>query len=363
MNHTPYIILDEKILINNIRKMSELAKINKINLRPHIKTHKIPHIAKLQLAEGAIGITVAKISEAKVMASFGINDIFIAYPIVNEAKAEEVCVLNKKLSRLIVGVDSIDGAKVLNEYAQKYDQTIQVRLEIDTGLERTGVDFQKAVVLAKKITQLESLSLQGIFTFKGSVYKGEATTDIQNAGKEEGEIMVALAAQLRESGIRVEDISAGSTPTAASVATVEGITEIRPGTYVFNDVMQVKLGVCEWQECAAKVVSTVVSRPSDERAVIDGGSKTFATDVQPNHSPLYLKGFGSIQEYPKAQFVRMNEEHGVIMTNGNALQIGEKVSIIPNHICSTINLHNNVYLKKGENDYEKLTVEARGMIQ
>ncbi|SFK04657.1 D-serine deaminase, pyridoxal phosphate-dependent [Halobacillus dabanensis] len=363
MSQTPYIVIDEKILHKNIRKMSKLAKMNEVDLRPHIKTHKIPHIAKLQLAEGAVGITVAKISEAKVMASYGINDIFIAYPVVSGAKAREICVLNKELSNLIVGVDSIEGARVLNEYANKYNQIIQVRLEIDTGLERTGVDFQKAIVLAKELAQLEFLSLQGIFTFKGPVYKGEATTDVQKAGREEGELMVEVATQLREAGIEVDDISVGSTPTAASAVTVGGITEIRPGTYVFNDAMQVKLGVSEWEDCAAKVISTVVSRPSDKRAVIDGGSKTFATDVQPNHAPLYLQGFGTMQQYPKALFARMNEEHGVIMTNGSDLKIGEKVSVIPNHICSTINLHNYVYLKKGENDYEKLKVEARGMIQ
>ncbi|MCP3027681.1 alanine racemase [Halobacillus sp. A5] len=361
MDHTPYIEIDEKILRNNIRKMSELAKENGVNLRPHIKTHKIPRIAKLQLAEGAVGITVAKISEAEVMAEYGVDDIFIAYPVVSEAKAEKICALNQKLSQLIVGVDSIEGAGVLNTCAQKHGQTLNVRLEIDTGLARTGVDLQHAARLAEQITQLDALNLQGIFTFKGPVYKGEATTDTDKAGVEEGELMTELAAQLDKSGIKLEDISVGSSPTAASVASVAGITEIRPGTYVFNDAMQVKLGVSAWEDCAAQVVTTVVSRPSEERAVIDGGSKTFATDVQPNHAPLNLKGFGAIQGHPEAEFARMNEEHGVILSND--LKIGEQVKVIPNHICSTINLHNYVYLKKENNEYEKIKVEARGMLQ
>ncbi|MCP3738073.1 alanine racemase [Rossellomorea sp. BNER] len=363
MDHTPYIVIDETILLKNIRKMSKLAKVNKINLRPHIKTHKIPHIAKLQLAEGAVGITVAKISEAKVMASYGIDDIFIAYPVVTPSKAEEVCQLNQQLANLIVGVDSLEGAKVLNECAKKYQQKLQVRLEIDTGLKRTGVQYQEATLLAKQIVELESLTLQGIFTFKGAVYNGEATTDTALAGQEEGKLMVDVANEIREAGISIDDISVGSTPTAASVAAVKGITEIRPGTYVFNDAMQVRLGVSEWEDCAAHVVTTIVSRPSEDRAVIDGGSKTFATDVQPNFAPLHLKGFGSIQEYPEAEFVRMNEEHGVIHTSDPNLKIGEQVKIIPNHICSTINLHNYVYLKKENNEYQKLLIEARGMIQ
>ncbi|WP_101842579.1 alanine racemase [Halobacillus sp. Marseille-P3879] len=363
MDHTPYIEIDEKILLKNIRKMSKLARENGVNLRPHIKTHKIPRIAKMQLAEGAVGITVAKISEAQVMAEYGIDDIFIAYPVVSEAKAEEICALNQKLSNLIVGVDSREGAEVLNTCAQKHGQTLNVRLEIDTGLARTGVDLQHALRLAEQINRHEALHLQGIFTFKGPVYKGEATTDTDKAGIEEGEVMAALAAQLEESGIKVEDVSVGSTPTAASVVAVEGVTEIRPGTYVFNDSMQVKLGVSERDDCAAQVVTTVVSRPSEDRAVIDGGSKTFATDVQPNHAPLYLKGFGAIQGYPEAEFARMNEEHGVILTNDHELKIGDQVKVIPNHICSTINLHNYVHLKKENGEYEKVKVEARGMLQ
>ncbi|WP_082232982.1 alanine racemase [Halobacillus massiliensis] len=363
MKDTPYIEIDEQILLNNIRRMSLLANEQGVQLRPHIKTHKIPYIAKLQLAEGAVGITVAKITEAQVMANHGIDDIFIAYPVVTKSKAEELCSLNKKLSRLIVGVDSLEGAAVLDQAAKDHNEILKVRLEVDTGLSRTGVDTEKAVDLAQEIFRLESLELQGIFTFKGAVFEGEATMDTHKAGIEEGEIMVELKDQLERNGITIEDISVGSTPTAASAAKVDGITEIRPGTYVFNDSMQVKLGVSKWKDCAAKVVATVVSRPSEKRAVIDGGSKTFATDVQPNHAPLHLKGFGVLPEYPEAEFARMNEEHGVILTDASDLKIGGQVEIIPNHICSTVNLHNYVYLKKENNEYEKIKVEARGMIQ
>ena len=209
---------------------------------------------------------------------------------------------------------------------------------------------------------MENLFLQGIYTFKGAVYKGEGTVDTELAGREEGELMVEIARQIRESGIPIEDISVGSTPTAKSVAGVKGVTEIRPGTYVFNDAMQVKLGVSTWDECAAHVVSTVVSKPSTDYVVIDGGSKTFATDVQPNSSPLDLKGFGEVREYPDAEFVRMNEEHGILNLDSSKVEIGEEISIIPNHICSTVNLHNYVFLQKENNEFQKLTVEARGLV-
>lgn len=363
MKHTPYVVINERKLRNNIKNMSKMAKEKNVNLRPHIKTHKLPYIAKMQLAEGAVGITVAKIAEAKVMAEHGIEDIFIAYPIVTASKAEEICKLNQQLSNLIVAADSIVGAKILNDCAEKYNQKLQVRLEIDTGLRRTGVLYTEAVSLAKEISEMDNLILQGIFTFKGAVYQGEGTDDTEAAGREEGDLMVEIARQIRESGISLEDISVGSTPTAKSAADVNGVTEIRPGTYVFNDAMQVKLGVSDWDECAAYVVSTVVSKPSTDYVVIDGGSKTFATDVQPNSSPLNLKGFGIVQEYPDAEFVRMNEEHGIVNLDSSTVEIGEEISIIPNHICSTVNLHNYVFLLKENNEFQKLTVEARGLVQ
>lgn len=362
MEHTPYVVINEKKLRHNIKKMSEMAKETNVNLRPHIKTHKIPEIAKMQLAEGAVGITVAKIAEAKVMAEHGIEDIFIAYPIVTGSKAEELCKLNQEIPNLIVAADSLVGAEILNDCARKHDQKLQVRLEIDTGLRRTGVLYEEAVSLAQEISKLDNLVLQGIFTFKGPVYKGEGTLDTESAGREEGEMMVEIGRQIRDVGIPLTDISVGSTPTAKSVARVEGITEIRPGTYVFNDSMQVKLGVSSLEECAAYVVSTVVSKSSTDYVVIDGGSKTFATDVQPGSSPLNLKGFGTIQEYTDAEFVRMNEEHGIINIDSSKVDIGEEVTIIPNHICSTINLHNYVFMQNENNEFKKLTVEARGLV-
>jgi len=363
MKQTPYIIINEKKLKSNIKRMNQLAENNNVNLRPHIKTHKIPYIAKMQIEEGAVGITVAKITEAKVMASHGIDNIFIAYPVVTMVKAMEICQLNNQITTLIVGVDSLVGANVLNDAAEKNGKVLQVRMEVDTGLQRTGVKSEIALQLAVEISKLKNLYLQGIYTFKGAVYQGLATLDTDAAGKEEGELIVEIANQIREAGIPLEDVSVGSTPTAKSVSEIQGVTEIRPGTYVFNDAMQVGLGVSNWDDCAAHVVSTVVSKTSENYVVIDGGSKTFATDVQPGGSPLNLNGFGAVKEYADAVFIRMNEEHGIVETKTGQPEIGEEVSIIPNHICSTVNLHNSVYLEKENHDYIELTVEARGMLQ
>lgn len=360
---TPYIVIDKDKMENNIKIMNEKIHQHEVHVRPHIKTHKTPEIAQLQIKAGAIGITVATISEAEIMAENGINDIFIAYPIVDEEKAIQICQLQEKLNKLIVGVDSFIGASVLQKVAAKKGVTIDVRVEIDTGLKRTGVSMENCVEFIKNLNQMDALIFDGIYTFRGAVLQGgEATLDLQAAGVEEGNLMVQLADEIKQAGIEVRNISVGSTPTAASAATVEGITEVRPGTYVFNDAMQVSFGVCDWKDCAAYVVATVVSK-HDNRIVIDGGSKTFATDVQPGQAPLMLNGFGRIIDHHEAVFTRMNEEHGVIEHSIEDIQIGDRIKVIPNHICSTVNLHDYVYFKERNGSFEKYKVKARGKLQ
>ncbi|MFC7394536.1 alanine racemase [Scopulibacillus cellulosilyticus] len=357
---TPYILIDEAKVRSNIEKMQKVADNKELQLRPHIKTHKMPYLAKLQQEYGASGITVAKLSEAQVMLANGIKNIFLAYPIVTKEKAELIKDINEQADTFIVGVDSLIGAKTLNAGMTGADKKLKVRIEIDSGLNRTGVTKDKAVSLAKEIVQLENLELEGIFTFKGAVYKGESTLDLEKSGEEEGSLMVGLKRELAENGIDIASVSVGSSPTAKTAANVQGVTEIRPGTYIFNDAMQVKFGLCDIDDCAARVFATVVGK-YDDHLVIDGGSKTFATDVQPGHAPLNLKGFGIVVGHSNLTFARMNEEHGVLEFNGDCdLEIGDVVEIIPNHICSTVNLHNDVYLKTLDGEIKKEKVAARG---
>ena len=176
--------------------------------------------------------------------------------------------------------------------------------------------------------------------------------------------MAALADTMRKRGVRVNDVSLGSTPTAPYAARVEGVTEVRPGTYVFYDRMQAQLGACSFDECAAEVVATVVSRPSSRLAVIDGGSKTFATDVQPGSAPLNLVGFGEIVDHPEATLERLTEEHGMVSLDGESdLRVGDIIRIVPNHICSTVNLHDAIYLSGEDGTLEELQVAARGKVR
>jgi D-serine deaminase-like pyridoxal phosphate-dependent protein len=358
---SPYVLIDGAKMERNVLKMAEVARVNGVALRPHVKTHKIPGIAREQLEAGAAGITVAKLSEAEVMADGGIEDIFIAYPLVTDAKIRQAIRLGERV-RLVVGVDSLEGARRLSAAAG--DRTLEIRLEVDTGLRRTGVLYDEAVGLAGEIEAMGNLDLTGIYTYRGAVLGGSKTLELEKAGLEEGQLMVSLADMLRERGIRVDDVSVGSTPTAEHVARVEGVTEIRPGTYVFYDRMQARLGVCSLDECAAVVVCTVVSRPARDLAIIDGGSKTFATDVAPGAEPLNLEGYGHVVGYPDAVLERLTEEHGMLSVDEDCdLQVGDTVQVIPNHICSTVNLHDAVYLVGEDGAVEETLVAARGKVR
>jgi D-serine deaminase-like pyridoxal phosphate-dependent protein len=362
MPETPCLLIDVPTMNSNIRAMADIANQNGVAWRPHAKTHKMPSVAIAQLEAGAAGITVAKISEAEVMAQHGIANIFVAYPLVTESKIERAVRLSQQIE-LIIGADSYEGALRMSDVAGRLGHILQVRLEVDTGLQRTGVAYDRAVELALRIHELPHLRLTGIFTFRGALLDGKPTLELERAGKEEGQLMVRLAEAMRAEGIPIADVSVGSTPTGAYAAQVKGVTEIRPGTFVFNDRMLAKFGVCSLDDCAAVIAATVVSRPSESYAVIDGGSKTFATDVQPNTNPLYLNGFGHILEAPDAVLERLSEEHGVIrLEPHHTLKVGDLVHIIPNHICSTLNLHNNIYFVDGDR-IEKAPVLARGMLE
>lgn len=360
---TPAIIIDKVKLLKNINNMSDIAKQNNVNLRPHIKTHKIPYIAKEQLKAGAIGITSATITEAEVMAENGIHDIFLAYPIVTPKKIQKAIELSKKV-RLILGIDSLEGAKMLSKLLVENNTTMEVRLEVDLGLERTGIPYESVVEFAKEISTYKNIKLSGIYTFRGPFLNGEHTLNFVEAGIDEGKRMVELANRLRENGITIRDVSVGSTSTSASAATVPGVTEIRPGTYVFYDARQEKYGCCTEDEIAAKVKVTVVSRPSKNRAIIDGGNKTFSTDIQPNQAPVYLNGFGKVVDHPNITLERFSEEHGILRIEGDSpIKVGDTLEIIPNHICTTINLHNYVYIEDENGELERYEVKARGKLR
>ncbi|MCI3920839.1 alanine racemase [Paenibacillus sp. TRM 82003] len=358
---TPIVVVDAERLRDNIRRMAERVAALGVALRPHAKTHKMPSVARMQLEAGAVGITVAKLSEAETMAAGGIRDLFVAFPIVDPRKLDRVARLSERAT-LTLGVDSHEGAERAAAAAARNGVRLSVRLEVDTGLRRTGVAYEAAPALAVRLSAMESLDFDGIYTFRGSWKGGAATLDAEAAGLEEGRLMASLAERIRAAGVPVRAVSVGSTPTALYAAQVPGVTEVRPGTYAFYDRMQLRLGACAPSDVAAKVRVTVVSRPAPDYVVVDGGSKTFATDVPPGTVPLRLEGFGAVEELPHAVLERLSEEHGVLRVRpDDDIRVGDTLHIVPNHICSTINLHAGVaWLEDG--DMRIVPVAARGML-
>jgi len=358
---TPAIVIDKQIARRNAEALA--AEFNKYGCayRPHSKTHKMVEFSKLQMESGAIGICCAKISEAEAMAEGGIRDIFVAYPVVGEFRIRRVARLAEKI-RLILTVDSREGAEELSRVALEEGVVFEVRMEIDTQFRRTGVKREHAVELAKYISALPNLKLTGISTFRSLTYNGESTHDAKLAGEQEGEMLVSTAEAIRAAGIPVAEVSGGSTPTGKYVASVKGVTEVRPGTNLFNDYGTYAESACEIKDIAAYLVFTVVSAPEPGYAVIDGGSKAIATDfpLQGNDGkPEYAFG----KDDASLVVNRIYEEHGIVVRrNGNTgLKVGDRIAVYPAHICSTINLYNHVYVLDN-NELRKVKVDARGML-
>lgn len=360
---TPSVLIDLNKTQQNINSMQEQCDRCHVALRPHIKTHKMQYFAKKQLDQGAKGITCAKISEAEVMGAGGCEDIFIAYPLVGEFRIQRALDLQKKIKRLILAVDSLEGATALNNAAKTHKIRFEVRLEVDTGANRTGVREQSRIQLAMKIHQLSNLDLTGIYTFKSlAMYDGTTTTDNALAGVQEGQLLAQIAGELKQHGIKIKEISGGSSPTGKWVAESGGVTEIRPGTYIFKDCMLWKEGVAQLEELSAFVVATVVSTPCKKYAVIDGGSKVFPTDILLNQAPYFYEGYAKVVGNDDLILTRVNEEHGMLQSKSKdtKLTVGQKIMLYPGHICTTINLRNYVYLTDGKT-VKKQLVDARGM--
>jgi len=354
---TPSLVVDLDRLERNIARWAAYAKDAGVKLRPHGKTHKCVEIARRQLAAGAVGLTLAKTGEAEVMARAGVDDIFLANEIVGEPKLPRLLALARKI-RLRVGVDSMEVAAPLADAAAAAGATVDVMLEVDTGLGRCGVaPGEPLLALAKAVARSRGLRLAGIFTYRG--YR----PDMEAAGREEGEIMVREAERLRSAGLAVDDVSVGSTPTGRPAARVPGVTEVRPGTYVFNDAMQVRWGSATPEECALVIVCRVISRPSRDVAVLDAGSKVLTAE----RGPFSSKGdsHGVLRGYPDCQIDRLWEEHGRVQLTEEArrLRVGDFVEVIPAHVCPTVNLARRLVCVRDGRVEATWDVAARAEVQ
>jgi D-serine deaminase-like pyridoxal phosphate-dependent protein len=354
---TPAVLVDLDRVERNIAAMAERARTAGVKLRPHAKTHKVLEIARLQRSAGAAGLAVAKTSEAEVFADAGFDDLFVAFPVVGTDKGRRLLALADRV-RLAVGVDSVEGARTLAEPFHAASRTLDVMLKIDVGLHRVGVAPATAGDYARRIADLPGLRLRGVFTHAGHSYAGETAGAVADVGRAEGETLAGVAKALDRDGFGPLEVSVGSTPTARHAMKVAGVTECRPGNYVYNDASQVSLGVCGLDDCAMTVVATVVSVPAPGRAVLDAGSKTLSNDpLRPR-----AEGFGWVLG-GKSRLARLSEEHGVIaVAPGETFHVGQRVRVLPNHTCVVSNLHDFVTAVRGERVEGRLRVAARGCV-
>jgi D-serine deaminase-like pyridoxal phosphate-dependent protein len=357
---TPALVVDLDVMERNLRRVAEYARQHHLRLRPHTKTHKSPHIARKQLELGASGLTVAKVSEAEVMLRAEPAGLLVAYPVIGRQKLERLTAVARQ-AQVTVALDSLVAARQLSEAAAAAHVEISVLAEVDAGMKRVGVAPGPPLVqLAQSVEKLPALRFEGI-TF----YPGHIRDFTEAGGRAFGEVaslLRSILADFRAAGLEAKIVSGGSTPTLFRSHELEGLTEIRPGTYVFNDINTVCCGACRLEDCAATVLTTVVSTAQPGHIIVDGGSKTFSSDRLANSSEVT---FGSVLEAPGARFHKMNEEHGYIdITRADrGFSIGDQLRIVPNHICVAVNLHEQMYGIRNGRVEEVWKVEGRGKLQ
>ena len=357
---TPALLIEKSVLERNIIRMQEMADRYGVKLRPHIKAHKMPFIARRQIDAGAVGIAAAKLGEVEVMVEYGLADIQIANQIIGRRKIDRLYRLSRK-ARLSCAVDTLENAVEISEYFVSKNHRIEILIEVDSGLHRCGLSaFDDIAALAKGLRQLPGVLFRGILTHAGHAYAASGPAEIAVIGEEEGRLMAETAVKLRKLGLGAEVVSVGSTPTAPLAVQVPGVTELRPGNYVFNDMMQVALGVAPVEACALTVLTTVISLPAPGRAVIDAGSKSLALD-RGAHGNEYLEGYGKIIG-KNARLERLSEEHGIITFEDERFTVGERVRIIPNHACPVVNLFNYACLVNRDQIEDVVEIEGRGKV-
>ncbi|MCK5547666.1 MAG: alanine racemase [Thermoplasmata archaeon] len=356
---TPSLIIDSDVLKRNIDNMMGVAKRSGIDLRPHVKTHKCPELAKMQVRKGAVGIAVAKVSEAEVMAGEGLKNIQIANEVVAPGKMARLVPLVDKCD-LTIAVDNRENVNDISKTMKENGTSISVLVDIDVGLHRCGLSHENTKGIMRFVKFLSSkpgIVFKGIMTHAGQVYRCRNIREVEKVGLFEGRRMVELASVIKKAGFGCETVSVGSTPTAMFAGSVPGVTEIRPGNYIFNDMIQVSKGVAKVTDCALRVLSTVISTPSRNRVVIDAGSKGLGPERIPHQKG---KGYGHIVN-KRATIKRLSEEHGIIgnMKKGTTFGLGERIQIIPNHACYTVNLYDKMF----STDSRVFAIMARGCSQ
>ena len=357
---TPAVTIDLRIMEDNIRRVQQYLSQHGIANRPHIKTHKIPALGKLQMQAGAVGITCQKLGEVEVFADAGVaDDVLLTFNILGGAKTERLMALSKRLKRLAVVLDNETVARGLSEAAVRHGRDVPFLVECDTGMGRNGVQTPHAALdLARAAMKLPGLRFEGIMTFPLRAPGASLTNPKLSAP---GSLIFFREALklFKQAGIPVPVVSGGGTPATFTVQDYPMLTEHRAGTYIFCDVMTVAAGAATWDNCAMRVRATVVSRPTAERAVFDCGTKVLTSDQ------YTVTGYGHVMEYPDAVIPHLSEEHGVIDLSRSSKkpEIGEVIHVVPNHCCVVSNMVDELYGVREGKVETTWRVAARGTVR
>lgn len=357
MFSTPYPYIDLNKVEKNIQSMQQNLDNANIEHWPHVKTHKSSELARKQLAYGASGITCAKLSEAEVMANAGIQHMLVAYPIVGDDKLDRLKRLAKSVHIRTV-VDSKTVARGISAVGESLGEPIEVLIDVDGGTHRGGVQSgSETLEFANEIFNFPGINIVGVFTYVGHIYELSSDAEIQKETQEEAKNLLDNQQLLNSHGFELTVTSAGSTLSSYYAKSLQGVTQSRAGNYIFGDLNAVNVGVYDLDDCALRVMSTIVSIPFSGYAIIDAGSKTLTTD-------LAHKGnnYGYVLNHPGVDIVKLNEEHGYLQYDSTAydFNVGDVIEIIPNHSCVVPNLNDYIYTFRN-NQYEGLLeVSARG---
>jgi D-serine deaminase-like pyridoxal phosphate-dependent protein len=346
---TPAVTVDLDIMAANIRRVQAHLDRYGIGNRPHVKTHKIPEIGRMQMAAGAVGITCQKVGEVEVFADAGVaQDVLLTYNVLGREKTDRLMAVAKRLRRLAVVLDNEVVARGLSEAALRHGLDVPFLVECDTGFGRNGVQTPEAAFdLARAAMKLPRMDFQGLMTFPNR----EPDTRL---------FFERALTLFKQAGIRVPVVSGGGTPALFTVQNFPMLTEHRAGTCVYNDAMVVASGTATWDDCAMRVRTMVVSRPTPTRAILDAGTKVLTSDQ------YGMKGFGHVLEYPGAVITGLSEEHGTVDLSACAAQprIGDVVHVVPNHCCVVSNMVDDVYGVRGGGRVEVVwPVAARGRVR
>jgi D-serine deaminase-like pyridoxal phosphate-dependent protein len=366
---TPRVFLHVDRVRRNIARMAERASSAGVRLRPHTKTHKSPEIARWQLDAGASGICCAKLGEAEVFADHGIDDIRLPYP-VQPSNAGRAIALLDRLASLSIIVDDVGVAGGWSEAMTKAGRRLDVLVKIDVGFHRCGMDPDRETLLAdiQRVASMPGLRFRGLLSYAGQSAAAASIDALAAIATHEIDILTKIAGELRKAGVAVDEISVGGTAMSRFIGLQPGVTEMRPGNYIFYDRMQTGLGSAALDDCALAVVSTVVGRPAPDRVVFDAGSKTLTSDAargfasMPGHGLVFPR-LGDPTPDPSIVIERLNEEHAIArVPPACRLAPGDRVTILPNHSCVVTNMVDELLLIEDLKIVGCLPVRARGKI-